>query len=120
MVMYKTIASPLLMLRFHTLMLRHHYVQIQLIDLYLDSKVHGANMGPTWALSAPDGPHVGPMNLAIMVSTVVLCLVYSCWFPIGHNIVILYIQGSSNLPSVKTPGLPTFNSLRPSDAHMCQ
>ena len=30
-----------------------------------DSKVHGANMGPTWALSVPDGPHVGPMNLAI-------------------------------------------------------
>ena len=29
-----------------------------------DSKVHGANMGPTWALSTPDGPHVGPMNLA--------------------------------------------------------
>ena len=30
-----------------------------------DSKVHGANMGPTWVLSAPDGPHVVPMNLAI-------------------------------------------------------
>ena len=30
-----------------------------------DSKVHGANMGPTWVLSAPRGPHVGPMNLAI-------------------------------------------------------
>ena len=30
-----------------------------------DSKVHGANMGPTWVLSAPDGPHIGPMNLAI-------------------------------------------------------
>ena len=30
-----------------------------------DSKVHGANMGPTWILSAPDGPHVGPMSLAI-------------------------------------------------------
>ena len=30
-----------------------------------DSNVHGANMGPTWVLSAPDGPHVGPMNLAI-------------------------------------------------------
>ena len=29
------------------------------------SKVHGANMGLTWVLSAPDGPHVGPMNLAI-------------------------------------------------------
>ena len=34
---------------------------------YPDSKVHGANMGPTWVLSVPDGPHVGPMNLAIWV-----------------------------------------------------
>ena len=34
-----------------------------------DSKVHGANMAPTWVLSAPDGPHVGPMNLAIMDTT---------------------------------------------------
>ena len=31
------------------------------------SKVHGANMGPTWVLSAPDWPHVCPMNLAIRV-----------------------------------------------------
>ena len=30
-----------------------------------DSKVDGADMGPTWVLSAPDGPHGGPMNLAI-------------------------------------------------------
>ena len=30
-----------------------------------DSKVHWANMGPTWVLSAPDGPYVGPTNLAI-------------------------------------------------------
>ena len=37
------------------------------MDIYPDSKVHGANMGPTWVLSAPDGPHVGPMNLAIGV-----------------------------------------------------
>ena len=35
---------------------------------YPDRKVLGANMGPTWALSAPDGPHVGPMNLAIRVN----------------------------------------------------
>ena len=28
-----------------------------------DSKVlHWSNMGSTWVLSAPDGPHVGPMN----------------------------------------------------------
>ena len=43
----------------------------QIIDTFLhhypDSKVHGANMGPTWVLSVPDGPHVGPMNLAIRV-----------------------------------------------------
>ena len=30
-----------------------------------DSKVHVANMGPTWVLSAPGGPHVGPMSLVI-------------------------------------------------------
>ena len=32
-----------------------------------ESKSHGANMGPTWVLSAPDGPHVGPMNIGIKV-----------------------------------------------------
>ena len=30
-----------------------------------DSKVHVDHMGPTWVLSAPGGPHVCPMNLAI-------------------------------------------------------
>ena len=30
-----------------------------------DSRVHGANTGPTRVLSAPGGPHLGPMNLAI-------------------------------------------------------
>ena len=30
-----------------------------------DNKVHGASMGPTWVLSAPGEPHVGPVNLAI-------------------------------------------------------
>ena len=33
--------------------------------IYPDSKVHGTHMGPNWVLSAPDGPHVGPMNRAI-------------------------------------------------------
>ena len=36
-----------------------------------DSKVHWANIGPTWVLSAPDGPHVGSMNLAI--NEVIVC-----------------------------------------------
>ena len=30
-----------------------------------DNTVHGSNMGPTWVLSSPGGPHVGPMNLVI-------------------------------------------------------
>ena len=34
---------------------------------YPDNKVHGANMGPTWVLLSPGGPHVGPMNLAIRI-----------------------------------------------------
>ena len=38
--------------------------------VFPDSKVHGANMGPTWVLSAPDGPHLGPMTLAIRVPNI--------------------------------------------------
>ena len=30
-----------------------------------DSKVHGANMRPSWGRQDPDGPHVGPMNFAL-------------------------------------------------------
>ena len=36
-----------------------------LVPNHPDSKVHGANMGPTWVLSAPDRSHVGPMSLAV-------------------------------------------------------
>ena len=36
-----------------------------------NSKVHGTNMGPTWVLSAPDGPHVGPVNFDIWDALVV-------------------------------------------------
>ena len=32
-------------------------------DTFPDSKVHGANMGPTWALSAPDGPMLAQWTL---------------------------------------------------------
>ena len=41
------------------------YYQLNFTFQYPDSKVHGANMGPTWIQSAQAGPHVGPMNLAI-------------------------------------------------------
>ena len=33
-----------------------------------DSKAHGADIGPNRVLSAADGSHVGPMNLAIWVT----------------------------------------------------
>ena len=36
---------------------------------YPDSKVKGANIGPTWGLLAQDGSYVGPMNLAVRVAT---------------------------------------------------
>ena len=39
-----------------------HYLTNNQWDLIPDSKIHGANMGPTWVLSVPDGPHVGPHN----------------------------------------------------------
>ena len=45
-----------------------------IISSFPDSKVHGVNMGPIWVLSAPDGPHVGPMNLIFRVS--VTCELY--------------------------------------------
>ena len=44
-----------------------------------DRKIHGANMGPTWVLSAPDGPHVGPMNLAIRAMLSVLTGTVFLW-----------------------------------------
>ena len=34
---------------------------------YPDSKVHAANMVPTWGRQDPGGPHVGPINFAIWV-----------------------------------------------------
>ena len=42
--------------------------------MYPDSKVHGDNMGTIWGRQDPDGPHVGPMNLAIWV-----CFNYSAF-----------------------------------------
>ena len=38
---------------------------VVIININPYSKVHGANMEPTWVLSAPDGPHVSPMNLVV-------------------------------------------------------
>ena len=42
-------------------------------DEYPDSKVHGANMGPTWGRQDPGGPHDSHVNLAIWLTTIALC-----------------------------------------------
>ena len=44
------------------------------IDVMPDSKVHGANMGPTWGRQDPGGPHVGHVNLAIWDAFVYTCV----------------------------------------------
>ena len=44
-----------------------HVMERTFTHLYPDNKVHGANIGPNWVLSAPVGPYAGPMNLAIRV-----------------------------------------------------
>ena len=60
-----------------------------------DSKVHGANMGPTWVLSAPGGPHVGPMNLAVR-------LLYECeiWSWVLHLLLPCCMQYPAMLDCV--------------------
>ena len=42
-------------------------------------------MGPTWVLPAPDGPHVGPMSLAIMI-------VYSLRCDLTNNILLPFVN----------------------------
>ena len=37
------------------------------MNCYPDGKEGGANMGSIWVRSDPDGPHIGPMNLAIRI-----------------------------------------------------
>ena len=38
---------------------------VYFMNIHLDSKAHGANIGPIWGRQDPGGPHVGPMNFAI-------------------------------------------------------
>ena len=37
------------------------------MDTDPDSKVYGANKGPTWGRQDSGGPHVGPMNMNIAI-----------------------------------------------------
>ena len=88
---------------------------------YPESKVHGANMGPSWGRQDPDGPHVGPMNFAIWVwryivrpnwyvGTMVIFLsilfsqCHGCWWPgntesqgISRHGIDLFLSDHSSL-----------------------
>ena len=57
--------------------------------LHPDSKIHWVNMGPTWVQSAPDGPHVGPMNLAKMWMQKHLSLTSGRIFPMPQYISVV-------------------------------
>ena len=56
--MYDDLATPIS--QYHD-----NAVSIIITKNFLDSKVHGDNMGPIWGPQDPSGPHVGPMDFAI-------------------------------------------------------
>ena len=73
---------------------------------YPDSKVHWASMGPTWVLPASDGPHVGPMNLAIGVSQYYVDI-YNIYFNYANDCQFsMYSMMIQNLGALLTPLAP--------------
>ena len=46
---------------------------------YPDNKFHGANIGPIWGRQDPGGPHVGPVNVAIWVTSICDCFKRTNW-----------------------------------------
>ena len=71
-----------------------------------DSKFHRANMGPTWVLSSPGGPHVGPMNLAVWLTSS-NCNWISHTHSLTYIIMCLYFV-------IYATGLKWHGSLKPS------
>ena len=57
---------------------------------YPDNKVHGANMGPTWIMSAPDGPPVCSMNIAIWVRLCLTDTIQFQSFSSAHDIYAIF------------------------------
>ena len=56
--------------------LRYEYANVQWWNGFIhvpDSKVHVDNMGPTWVLPAPDGPHVGLRGYKLTADSSYLC-----------------------------------------------
>ena len=69
---------------------------LRMTKIYPDSKDHGANMGSTWVLSAPGGPHVCPMNLAIRLPI----------SPIGTATIIFSEVFTTHTPNTGCEGDP--------------
>ena len=75
-----------------------NHVALGIYILNLDSKVQGANMGFTWVLLAPDGPHVGPpppLNLALRESCIIgvpsiLCKCHSYSFHFQFSPTVMF------------------------------
>ena len=64
-----------------------------------DSKVHGANKGPTWVLSAPDGPMLAPWTLLSGIWVVIYC-------QISQNITPSITMTDHRSDSIPDPGIP--------------
>ena len=67
---------------------------------YPDSKVHGANIGPIWGRQDPGGPHVGLMNFAIWVISVLRQQSVVGWSEIDKADVILMPRWKTKSNSV--------------------
>ena len=78
-------------------------ISLYLPNLCLDSKVHGANMGPFWGRQDPDGPQVGPMNFVIQIK---ICAEYRDMLPRPR----LVCQEPGLRPIGRSPGVPDKSS----------
>ena len=61
-------------------------------------------MEPTWVLSAPDGPHVGPMNLAIGVGRKLTYEVPLSWGLVVTRIYHIRLRGQVDFATIVCPG----------------
>ena len=69
----------------------------------LDSKVHGANMGANWVLSASDGPHVGPVNFGLVMVLTSANATYQHFS--AHFLYFLFLHELNNTPTVGKPNV---------------
>ena len=70
---YHTRESSIMIIKIKTYF-QCNFCPLTVSSVIPDSKVHVANMGPNWVLSAPSGLHVGPMNFVIRESLSQSCM----------------------------------------------